>query len=368
MQSLFLCMTAIVVLATTLLAAGSEIDNILLIKDNDGADQVLHFGLDLAATDTLDAKLGENELPPFPPTGVFEARFVGEDISLPQLGQGTYKDFRQGHIASADTVTHELKYQPGSGEKIIILWELPENTSGLLQDLFGGVVVNKEMKEQDSLIVDNPGAINKLKMMIYYSGLPLAPGLLSPPDSATNISLDSMLTWTSSAGAEIYRLQISESSDFTAIEVEHSGPDTSFQISGLKNSATYFWRVSAQNVNGAGAWSDVRQFTTAHETSIRKNDTALDLQYELLQNYPNPFNNETIIEYQLAEESMVRVEIFNVLGRRVRILVHKTQLPGYYKVKWDGRDDNGKTVAGRTYFYRIQAADYDATRKLLLLK
>ena len=71
----------------------------LNVADNAGGAQDLFFGLDKNATNGLDAGLGENELPPFPPTGVFEARFIGNDIGIPALGLGTYRDYRTGDLS-----------------------------------------------------------------------------------------------------------------------------------------------------------------------------------------------------------------------------------------------------------------------------
>ena len=365
MKTLTLCMTLIL---SGTLATASEIDNILLIKENSGAGQILHFGLDPAATDTLDAGLGENELPPFPPTGVFEARFIGDDIFLPRLGQGTYKDFRQGDATFADTVLHELKYQLGSGTEITVIWKLSENITGLLQDLFGGVVINKEMKESDSLIVTNPGAINKLKMIIYYSGIPLSPELVSPDDSTTGIARDTVLTWRNSAGASAYAVQVSESCDFAMPEVEYAGPDTSLQLSNLKHGTTYFWRVNAQNANGIGKWSDVWQFTTAKETNVKQNDAALNLQYHLFQNYPNPFNPTTTIQYQLPVITNIQIIVYDINGRKIKTLYDGKQTAGQHYVVWDGLNDEAAQVASGTCIIRFIAPGFTQSSKILLLR
>ncbi|MCX8010908.1 MAG: T9SS type A sorting domain-containing protein [Ignavibacteria bacterium] len=133
-------------------------------------NRTLYFGLDPTATDGIDFSLGEEEYPPFPPTGVFDARFIGDDINLPQLGQGVVKDYRNGTRTFIGKKIHEIRYQLGKGTKIYLKWNLPQGVTGLLQDLFGGIVINVNMQGAGNARVDNPLAINKLKMEINYSG------------------------------------------------------------------------------------------------------------------------------------------------------------------------------------------------------
>ncbi len=91
--------------------------------------------------------------------------------------------------------------------------------------------------------------------------------------------------------------------------------------------------------------------------------------FEVLQNYPNPFNPETSIRYNLSQSAPVRVEIFDQLGRRVRILVNgETQQAGYQNVLWDGRDDAGRGVASGIYIYKVTAGRESIAKKMVLQK
>ena len=90
--------------------------------------------------------------------------------------------------------------------------------------------------------------------------------------------------------------------------------------------------------------------------------------FALRQNFPNPFNPTTIIQYALPKASQVRIEVYNVLGQRVRTLVDETQRPGYKTINWDGRDDAGNEVSSGVYFCRIQAGSFEESRKMTLLK
>ena len=91
-------------------------------------------------------------------------------------------------------------------------------------------------------------------------------------------------------------------------------------------------------------------------------------QFDLGQNYPNPFNPETKIEYQLAERSEVKLEIFNILGQRVRSLVTAVQNSGPQSVIWDGRNNLGQFVSSGVYIYRIQAGEFIDSRKTVLMR
>lgn len=145
----------------------------LVISSDMGTTITLHFGLYPSATDALDKSLGEQELPPFPPGEIMEARFIGDDISFPELGLGTYIDYRKGDSDFRGTKTHELKFQIGSGNQIIFKWALPNGITGIMQDFITGEIVKKTMAGRDSLVLSKPVYIDKLKMNIKYGGAPL---------------------------------------------------------------------------------------------------------------------------------------------------------------------------------------------------
>jgi len=92
------------------------------------------------------------------------------------------------------------------------------------------------------------------------------------------------------------------------------------------------------------------------------------LSFELLGNYPNPFNPSTKIRYTLDSEAQVRVEIFNLLGRRVRTLWNASQAPGQYELAWNAEGDDGKKLSSGVYFLRIMAGDQTRTGKMTLLR
>jgi hypothetical protein len=90
--------------------------------------------------------------------------------------------------------------------------------------------------------------------------------------------------------------------------------------------------------------------------------------FALHQNYPNPFNRSTTLHYDLPENLPVRLTIFDLLGREVRVMVNEEQHSGYKKVKWDGTDQQGKPVATGIYLYQIEMGSYSSVKKMVLLK
>ena len=88
----------------------------------------------------------------------------------------------------------------------------------------------------------------------------------------------------------------------------------------------------------------------------------------LAQNAPNPFNPSTVIRYDLPEDAMVHLEIFDVRGRLIRTLRNGPATAGRKQVSWDGRDHAGRSLASGAYFYRLRVDDRSFTRKMQLLK
>ena len=94
--------------------------------------------------------------------------------------------------------------------------------------------------------------------------------------------------------------------------------------------------------------------------------------FALYPNMPNPFNPETVIRFALAEESQVRLEVFDAVGQRVRVLVGEQLPAGTHQAMWDGREENGKRVGSGIYLCRLWAGymggEFAQVQRMLLLK
>ena len=80
------------------------------------------------------------------------------------------------------------------------------------------------------------------------------------------------------------------------------------------------------------------------------------------------FDPVTTVEYVLPERTHVTIEVFNILGQKVRTLVDREEPAGPHSIVWDGTDASGNSVATGLYLYRVQTPDHAETRKMLLLK
>ena len=99
-------------------------------------------------------------------------------------------------------------------------------------------------------------------------------------------------------------------------------------------------------------------------TGIEGEEDLLPKEFELMQNYPNPFNPVTKIKYAIPQVSHVRIEIYNVLGQRVRTLVNEEKVPGYYTVDFDA-----SSLASGFYIYRLNASSgFNSVKKMIVTK
>ena len=95
---------------------------------------------------------------------------------------------------------------------------------------------------------------------------------------------------------------------------------------------------------------------------------AIPRKFFLSQNYPNPFNPTTTIVYGLPKAANVHLDIYNLLGQRVTTLINEYQKAGYNRIIWDGKDQAGNGVSSGVYFYRIEAGNFNESKKMLMLK
>ncbi|MDZ7289988.1 MAG: DUF1565 domain-containing protein [candidate division KSB1 bacterium] len=106
-------------------------------------------------------------------------------------------------------------------------------------------------------------------------------------------------------------------------------------------------------------------------TSVDARSENLPVTFSLDQNFPNPLRSSealTVIPYQLARRSEVILEVYDLLGRNVRLLEQSQKPAGFYTTKWDGRDQRGNSVESGIYFIQMRAGDFTAQRKILVIR
>ena len=129
------------------------------------------------------------------------------------------------------------------------------------------------------------------------------------------------------------------------------------------------WQTNAFLVTTSGSERPALQWLRTYlaTTGVAGPGEGVPHQFRLDQNYPNPFNPSTKIHYSLPEESRVRVDVYNLLGVRVRTLVDAFQNGGDHLVTWDAMDNRGNPVTSGVYVCRLATGNQYMQRKMVLL-
>ena len=203
--------------------------------------------------------------------------------------------------------------------------------------------------------------------------LPETVELIRPENESTGITLPVTFEWQEAEDVDSYnvRIHIVRSDPFSGEKTLELFMDTTGIAStelvldedaGFEPLTTYSWSV--QSVRGAisSAWSDAWEFETADVTSSDHLANVPE-SFELRQNYPNPFNPTTQIRYALPETVDVTIEVYDVLGRRLSVLVNEQQQAGWHEISFDATN-----FASGIYLYRITAGEFKQTRQMMLVK
>ncbi len=101
---------------------------------------------------------------------------------------------------------------------------------------------------------------------------------------------------------------------------------------------------------------------------VANDDPVIPAVTKLEGNYPNPFNPETAIRFSTREAGPVRLSIYNLKGQLVKSLLNSNLPAGNHRVIWNGKDESGRSVSSGIYMYRMEAAGYSKTLKMMLMK
>jgi len=117
-------------------------------------------------------------------------------------------------------------------------------------------------------------------------------------------------------------------------------------------------------------WLREANYDPANPPARLENEVQIPEEYTLSQNFPNPFNPSTTIEFGVPGEAFqdVTLKVFNVLGQTVRELVNGQLPPGRHSITWNGKDNLGMQVSSGLYFYQLNAGEFVAIKKLILMK
>jgi len=136
-----------------------------------------------------------------------------------------------------------------------------------------------------------------------------------------------------------------------------------FKWAPYANQANQQFQVIIELTDGFLSVKDTTTLTGSALVSVKDKGNGIPNEYELGQNYPNPFNPTTTITYGLPEDSYVSIKVFSVLGQEVETLVETYKPAGYYRVEFDA-----KNLQSGIYFYQINANNYTAIKKMIVVK
>ena len=92
------------------------------------------------------------------------------------------------------------------------------------------------------------------------------------------------------------------------------------------------------------------------------------VKFTLNQNYPNPFNPSTVISFEISNIQKVSLKVYDNQGRFVRSLLNNTMHVGRHEISWDGRNNQGESVSAGVYYYMLQTASFNQTKKMTLIR
>lgn len=175
-----------------------------------------------------------------------------------------------------------------------------------------------------------------------------------------------MLTWDPAVeeGLQYYLLERSTGVEFTENVTSNYVMTNYYEDNSLEYDTEYFYRISYFN----GNWSEVSDpvSVTLEFMSVKNNQ--LPEVFALHQNYPNPFNPVTNLSYDLPEDAMVNITIYDMMGMVVASLANSKQSAGFKTLQWDATNQSGMPISAGLYIYTIQAGEFNQTRKMILLK
>lgn len=329
------------------------------VEDRMMRKNIRRFGVHTMATNCIDERLDEYELPPPPPGTALEARFIADCRGL-----GTYTDIRP-HISPSQTDTYKLKFQtdPAGGYPVKISW--PD-----LSGLYLGRVILKvagdsvDMTEVNSYEIGSPEIgvvtisaefpvpISRAPDVITNGAPNVGPvhGLMRAEVNPNGLATFSWFEWG---------VDISYGSRTRAKGIgNEAGPLlTDELILGLETGRRYHYRAVARNQGGM-IYGEDETFTTSTPTSLLIHEGLPD-DYFLYQNYPNPSNPSTLIIFRLPEPGSVTMRVYNAVGQLVSELINGDKPAGLNSVRWDGSG-----CATGHYYYRLQAITISNPRKI----
>ena len=220
-----------------------------------------------------------------------------------------------------------------------------------------------------------------------------AQGVNAPPGPPSGLQADvsgrnAVLSWDAAEDEETpgpglsYNIRVGTAPGLSDVAFAASDPETGrrrvaslgnvgqgrrWRLVGLAG-GTYYWSVQAIDHSlKASAFAPEGSFSVSGGAGLHTGvETGADLEFDLAPVYPNPFGSAAAVTYVLPEPGPVTIEVFNVLGSRVRLLLDEMKPAGRHTVQWTADDSRGNRVGAGLYFVRLTAGERTRVRRAVL--
>lgn len=192
---------------------------------------------------------------------------------------------------------------------------------------------------------------------------PSVPTLISPGNDSAITNLTPLMDWDDVSGATAYNLQVSLDSNFGTFKVNINVAASNYTIpSGIITAnGSYYWKVRV--IGPVQGPFSVRWKFRVNFIGLNHSSEIIPKKYKLYQNYPNPFNPVTHINFDIPKTSWVKLQVWDILGREVQILVDEELKPGKYDFSFDA-----SALSSGIYYYKINSYEFSNIKKMILLK
>lgn len=233
------------------------------------------------------------------------------------------------------------------------------------------------------LIAGANAVINDIKFLLKNDNeyLGIGVGNSGAIIKATTDEINYTVDITAPIGGETYQIQDTIDITWNSLNIDtvqiafSSNGGTNWYLVGYApaSEGTYSWIIP--NVTAGSQWKVMirdyknlllldssARFTVNPRVGVDL-DKSIPKAYALQQNYPNPFNPSTTIKFELPKESKVELKVYNAIGQEVASLINTVMSAGYHEIRF-----NASHLATGVYIYRINAGEFTATKKMMLIK
>ena len=216
----------------------------------------------------------------------------------------------------------------------------------------------------------------KFVTVLDTTGTQLQRFILVDDPHATNITLtlvDStrfIATWTlnKEVYARTFTINGQPVTDFLTIHADVKAHRDWASACVNDDKALFVWADTRNWGQGYDVYGSVHELAEVTPVLMDNNRAGFPTDYYLAQNYPNPFNDVTMFRYDLSQPSSVTLEIYNIMGQKVRTLISEKRPAGSFTLHWDGKDEAGQLLGSGLYCYCLRTGDFVDVKRMVLLR